>query len=122
MKKVLTAVVVALFVSSAAFAEGKSANFVDANNDGKCDNIGQEKRDGSGKGEGKKGGKCKRNRGQNKGGNFVDANGDGTCDNVEQGKRKGSGQGKGKCNRQGKRKGKGNGKGQGRGQGRGCKR
>ncbi len=56
-------------------------NFVDANGDGVCDNTGT----GTGTGTGK------RNQGKNKP-NFVDANGDGVCDNP------GTGTGTGKRN------------------------
>ena len=75
MKRKLTfcliiALIIAILVPIAAFAASDRANFVDANNDGICDNAGQ------------------------RGANFVDEDGDGVCDmRIE----RGCGNGNGRC-------------------------
>lgn len=64
---------------------GRGAAFVDANNDGICDNQGTRGAGISGnKGAGN--GKCNgkgQGQGKGKGKNFVDANGNGVCDTFE---------------------------------------
>ncbi len=89
--------------------DGICDNFVDANNDGKCDNCtGTGVCDGTGKGKGMGQGKCGAGCGKfvdanndGKCDNFVDANNDGKCDNCT---------GAGKCDGTGKGKGMGQGK------------
>jgi hypothetical protein len=61
---------------------GCSANYVDSNGDGICDNAGKR---GAGKGQGYRGrGKNGAGKGAQRGPNFVDEDGDGVCDNLQQ--------------------------------------
>lgn len=68
---------------------GLSEDFVDADNDGVCDNFGTRPMDGSGKQIG--GG-----QGQGFSEDYVDENNDGTCDNYETRPRDSSGRGQGR--------------------------
>ena len=116
-------VLLAGFVGTFAFAAPNqscpqakdcSKTFVDANNDGVCDNAGTAcprsegcaqgsnfvDQNGDGVCDNAADGKCTK---KGKGRNFVDANNDGVCDNAAAGQcaGKGKGQGKGQCDGQG---------------------
>jgi hypothetical protein len=92
---------------------GACANgWVDANNDGVCDNA---PRDGSGQQYGMRSGQGQGMQGAGQGANFVDANNDGVCDNFGTVQGRQGTQGRGQGMGQGRGQGQGRGMGQGRG-------
>jgi hypothetical protein len=98
---------------------GQCENFVDADGDGVCDNLGQNvpARDGSGRQSRASQQRAGAGSGQGhnaQGSEYIDADGDGVCDNLGQNvpARDGSGRQRGGANGQGS--GQGNGQGNGR--------
>jgi hypothetical protein len=70
----------------ATYGPGQCANFVDADGDGVCDNLGQNvpPRDGAGSQYGAGQGQVNAGTGLGGNGTFVDDDGDGVCDNLGQ--------------------------------------